>query len=135
MSSQPDDLLELARRALANAHAPYSGFRVGACVRASNGRSYAGCNVENASYGLTQCAETTAIGTMVADGGREIVEVVVVTAGAEPCPPCGRCLQQLSEFARPETRVHLCGPDGVRLSTTLGALLPQPFGRDFLRGV
>ena len=93
--SSIDEMLVLARRALQNAHAPYSGFRVGACVRAANGRLYAGCNVENASYGLTQCAETTAIGAMVADGGREIVEVVVVTEGAAPCPPCGRCLQQL----------------------------------------
>jgi len=130
-----NEMLELARRALANAHAPYSRFRVGACVRAANGRLYAGCNVENASYGLTQCAETTAIGAMVADGGREIAEVVVLTEGAEPCPPCGRCLQQLAEFARPEARIHLCGPDGIRLTTTLGALLPQPFGRDFRKGV
>ncbi|MGH7355703.1 MAG: cytidine deaminase [Candidatus Rokuibacteriota bacterium] len=135
MSGHVDAMLELARRALGNAHAPYSGFRVGACVRDANGRLYAGCNVENASYGLTQCAETTAVGAMVADGGRQIVEVAVVTEGAEPCPPCGRCLQQLSEFARPETRIHLCGPEGVRLSTTLGALLPQPFGRDVAKGV
>jgi len=103
-------------------------------VRAASGRLYAGCNVENASYGLTQCAETTAVGAMVADGGRDIAEVVVVTEGAAPCPPCGRCLQQLAEFARPEVPIHLCGPDGVRLTTTLGALLPQPFGRDFLKG-
>ena len=135
MSGSVDAMLELARHALGNAHAPYSGLRVGACVRDANGRLYAGCNVENASYGLTQCAETTAVGAMVADGGRQIVEVAVVTERTEPCPPCGRCLQQLSEFARPETRIHLCGPEGVRLSTTLGALLPQPFGRDFLKGV
>jgi cytidine deaminase len=121
-------LLEAACRALANAHAPYSRFRVGACVRAASGRLYAGCNVENASYGLTQCAESTAIGAMVAAGDREIVEVVLVTERAELCPPCGRCRQQLAEFARPQTRVHLCGPEGVRATTTLGELLPLAFG-------
>jgi cytidine deaminase len=123
-----EPLLEAARRALANAHAPYSRFRVGACVRAASGRLYAGCNVENASYGLTQCAESTAIGAMVAAGDREIVEVVLVTERAELCPPCGRCRQQLAEFARPQTRVHLCGPEGVRITTTLGELLPLAFG-------
>jgi cytidine deaminase len=126
MSVEP--LLAAARAALANAHAPYSRFRVGACVRAASGRLYAGCNVENASYGLTQCAESTAIGAMVAAGDREIVEVVLVTERAELCPPCGRCRQQLAEFARPQTRVHLCGPEGVRATTTLGELLPLAFG-------
>jgi cytidine deaminase len=126
MSVEP--LLAAARAALANAHAPYSRFRVGACVRAASGRLYAGCNVENVSYGLTQCAESTAIGAMVAAGDREIVEVVVITERAELCPPCGRCRQQLAEFARPQTRVHLCGPEGVRATTTLGELLPLAFG-------
>ena len=130
MSERRDAMLEAARRALANAHAPYSRFRVGACVRAAGGGLYAGCNVENASYGLTQCAEGTAIGAMVAAGERQIVEVVVVTERAEPCPPCGRCLQQLAEFARPHVPIHLCGPEGVRLTTTLGAVLPMAFGRD-----
>jgi cytidine deaminase len=79
---------------------------------------------------VTQCAESTAIGAMVAAGEREIVEVLVVTERAEPCPPCGRCLQQLAEFARPDVSIHLCGPEGVRLTTTLGELLPMAFGRD-----
>jgi cytidine deaminase len=129
MSATATGMLEAARRALANAHAPYSRFRVGACVRATSGRLHAGCNVENASYGLTQCAETTAIGSMVAAGDREIAEILVVTERAEPCPPCGRCLQQLAEFARPQVPIHLCGPEGVRLTTTLGELLPMAFGR------
>jgi cytidine deaminase len=74
MSQVLEPMLEAARRALVNAHAPYSRFRVGACVRASSGRLYAGCNVENASYPITQCAETTAIGAMVTAGDRTIVE-------------------------------------------------------------
>ena len=123
-----ETMLELARRALANAHAPYSRFKIGACVRAASGRLYAGCNVENASYPVTQCAEATAIGAMVAAGDRQIVEAVIVTEGAEPCPPCGRCRQQLAEFAPLDARIHLCGPEGVRVTATLGELLPMAFG-------
>src|ERR1700741_3923875 len=129
MSAEPlEPMLELARQALANAHAPYSRFRVGAGVRSASGRLYAGCHLQNASYPGTQRAEATAIGAMVPAGERQIVEVVIVTEGAEPTPPCGRCRQQLAEFASPPTRVHLCGPEGVRLSATLGELLPMAFG-------
>jgi cytidine deaminase len=127
-----DTMLDLAWRALANAHAPYSRFRVGACVRAESGRLYAGCNVENASYPVGQCAEATAIGAMVAAGDRRIVEAVIVTEGAEPCPPCGRCRQQLAEFAGRDARIHVAGPEGVRVTTTLGELLPMAFGPDTL---
>jgi len=133
MSLEPlEPMLDLARHALTNAHAPYSRFRIGACVRSGSGRLYAGCNVENVSYPVTQCAEATAIGAMVAAGERQIVEVVIVSEGAEPCPPCGRCRQQLAEFASPQTRVHLCGPEGLRLSATLGELLPMAFGPNTL---
>jgi cytidine deaminase len=127
-----DPMLEMARRALANAHAPYSGFRVGACLRAASGRLYAGCNVENAAYPVGQCAEAGAIGAMVAEGDHTIVEIVVLTERAELCAPCGRCRQQLVEFASADTRVHLCGPEGVRATTTMGALLPLAFGPDTL---
>ncbi len=127
MSEAFDRMLDLARAALANAHAPYSRFRVGACVRAASGRLYAGCNVENASYPVGQCAEASAIGAMVAGGDRAIAEVVLVTERAEPCTPCGRCRHQLSEFARTDTPIHLCGPEGLRQTITLGQLLPLAF--------
>jgi cytidine deaminase len=133
MNAGLEPMLDLARRALANAHAPYSRFRVGACLRAASGRLYAGCNVENAAYPVGQCAEATAIGAMVAAGDRQIVEAVVVTEGPELCSPCGRCRQQLAEFARPDTPVHLAGPEGVRVTATLGELLPLAFGRATLR--
>jgi cytidine deaminase len=126
------EMLDVARRALARAHAPYSRFRVGACLRTASGGLYGGCNVENAAYPVGQCAEATAIGAMVAAGDRQIVEALVVTEGAELCAPCGRCRQQLAEFARPETRIHLCGPEGVRLTVTLGELLPLAFGPETL---
>ena len=128
MTGLLEPMIELARRALTHAHAPYSRFRVGACLRAASGRLYAGANVENASYGLTLCAESSAIAAMVTAGDREIVEVVIVTEGAELCPPCGRCRQQLAEFAHPQVPIHLCGPEGLRLTTTLGELLPLAFG-------
>jgi cytidine deaminase len=127
-----DEMLALAWGALANAHAPYSRFRVGACLRAASGRLHAGCNVENSAYPVGQCAEATAIGTMVAAGDRKIVEVVVVTEGSELCSPCGRCRQQLAEFARPDVPIHLAGPEGVRRTVTLGELLPLAFSRGTL---
>jgi cytidine deaminase len=126
------EMLERARQALGHAYAPYSRFRVGACLRAASGRLHAGCNVENAASPVGQCAEATAVGAMVAAGDREIAEVVILSEGALPCPPCGRCRQQLAEFARPDVPVHLCGPEGVRLTTTLGALLPLAFGPETL---
>jgi cytidine deaminase len=132
MSAHLDRMLELARQALAHAHAPYSRFRVGACVRAASGRLYAGCNVENASYPVGQCAEATAIGAMVSAGDRTIVEVVLLTERDGPCAPCGRCRQQLAEFAVAETPVHLCGPEGLRLTATVGQLLPLAFSADSL---
>ena len=96
-------------------------------VRAASGRLYAGSNVENASYPVGQCAEASAIGAMVTGGNRAIVEVVLVTERAEPCSPCGRCRQQLAEFAGADTPIHLCGPEGLRQTVTLGQLLPLSF--------
>ena len=130
MSERFVEMLELAREALAQAHAPYSRFRVGACVRAASGRLYAGCNVENASYPVGQCAEASAIGAMVTGGDRRVVEVVLVTERAEPCSPCGRCRQQIAEFAGADTPIHLCGPEGLRLTATLGQLIPLAFDAD-----
>lgn len=135
MSRQPvefDRMLALARRALDNAHAPYSRFRVGACLLTDTGRLHAGCNVENSAYPVGQCAEATAIGAMIAAGDRRIVAAVIANETGELCPPCGRCRQQLAEFAGPEAPIYLCGPDGLRVATTLGELLPMAFGPDSL---
>jgi cytidine deaminase len=132
MNADVAAMLELARAALANAHAPYSRFRVGVCLRAGSGRLHAGCNVENVAYPVGQCAEATAIGALVAAGDRTIVEVVVLAESVGLCTPCGRCRQQLAEFAGADVPVHLCGPEGIRITTTLGALLPLAFGPDTL---
>ena len=98
------DLLEAALVAYGNAHAPYSGFRVGAAVRTEGGRIFAGANVENASYPEGNCAEASALAAMVAAGERRIVEVLVVAAGERLCTPCGGCRQRLCEFGSPDTR-------------------------------
>ncbi len=122
------DMLVVANAARVNAHAPYSNFAVGACLRGKSGRLYAGCNVENAAYPQGQCAEQTAIGVMVAAGEKSIAAVLVVADGPELISPCGGCRQRLREFAGADTPVYLCSPDGLRRTLTLGELLPLSFG-------
>src|SRR4030095_387701 len=107
-------MIALAREAMGRAYAPYSGFAVGAVMRASNGKLYAGCNVENAAYPLGVCAETAAIAAMVADGQRRIVEVLVIGTSGVLMTPCGGCRQRLREFATDTLPIHLCGPTGLR---------------------
>lgn len=124
-------LVAAARAARRRAYAPYSRFQVGAALRAG-GRVFPGCNVENASYGLTVCAERNAVGAMVAAGARRIEAVAVASATVPPTPPCGMCLQTLAEFAGPDLPVTLAGGRGARVETTLGALLPQAFTKRFL---
>jgi cytidine deaminase len=126
------DLLAAAIQARANAHAPYSGFKVGAALRCPDGSVFAGCNVENVAYPQGTCAEAGAIAAMVASGRREIAEVLVVADGPELIAPCGGCRQKLAEFALPTTPVVLAGPEGERARTTIGALLPGAFGRSHL---
>jgi len=123
-----DDLLRAALAARAHAHAPYSGFKVGAALRAADGGIHAGCNVENAAFPQGQCAEATAIGVMIAAGATRIAEILVVADGPETVSPCGGCRQRLVEFAGPSTPVHLAGPEGVRATVPLGELLPRGFG-------
>ena len=123
-----DDLLHLAQRMMLRAHAPYSKFHVGAALRADDGSIHGGCNVENAAYPQGTCAEAGAIAAMVAAGGKRILECVVVGPGPEVITPCGGCRQKLREFASDETPIHLCGPDGLHRTVTLGQLLPLSFG-------
>jgi cytidine deaminase len=124
------EMLRLALGVRERAHAPYSGFRVGACIKGASGGYHTGCNVENASYPEGTCAETGALSRMIADGETKIAALLVVAGGEALCTPCGGCRQRLAEFAGPETAVLICGPDGLRAAFTLGELLPLAFGQD-----
>lgn len=128
----PEELVSAAIAAMEKAHAPYSNFPVGAAVRAESGGIYAGCNVENAAYPEGWCAETSAIAAMVMAGEKRIREVAVAGQGAGLVTPCGGCRQRLREFADDSLVIHICGPEGLRQSVTLGDLLPLSFGPDHL---
>jgi cytidine deaminase len=124
-------MIRAAKQSAAGAYAPYSRFRVGACVRAGSGKLYGGCNVENASYGLCNCAERTAIFSAVAAGESAITAVVVYTPTPTPTMPCGACRQVINEFGPDALVISACGGKD-QIETTLSALLPGAFGPDSL---
>lgn len=135
MSDPQDSLIAAARAAMAQAYAPYSHFSVGAAILGESGRIHAGANVENAAYPQGQCAEASAIGAMILAGDRGIRAIAVM--GGQPgdgrlCTPCGGCRQRLREFAKADTPIHVCGPEGLRRTFTLEELLPHSFGPDNL---
>lgn len=125
----PDDLLALARAAAERAYVPYSQFPVGAALRTVSGETFTGANIENASYGLTICAERTAVFAAALAGHREIAAIAVVAPRAPRASPCGACRQVLNEFAPRlgNMSVVLESDDGA-VETTLAALLPMAFG-------
>ncbi len=127
-------LVDAARAARANAWAPFSSFAVGAALRHVDGRIFTGCNVENATYGLTICAERTAIVKAISEGARpgEFTAVVVVADTEEPTPPCGACRQFLWEFCGP-VPIVLATPSAVTAALPLADLLPRPFDARFFR--
>ncbi len=129
MSEPWDGLKEKARAVATNAYAPYSVYHVGAALLANDGQIYAGCNVENISYGLTICAERSALAAMVAGGGVSWSALVIATEDGGA--PCGMCLQSLQEFCEdPETCRILCVGSGVERSYTLAELLPHGFSSE-----
>ena len=125
-------LIDDARAVRENAHAPYSGFKVGAAIRSRGGSVHVGCNVENVAYPEGTCAEAGAIAAMIAAGETRIAEVVVIADSPKPVSPCGGCRQKLAEFADGSVRVTLATIDGVIAETTVGDLLPGAFDQDHM---
>jgi cytidine deaminase len=130
MTDNDSSLLAQAERIAGAAHAPYSGFRVGAVVLLPDGSVFEGCNVENAAYGASVCAEENAITTAVASGATEIDTVAVVCLDGAPCTPCGNCRQVMREFG--VRRVLFRDEHGSAVEFTLEALLPSSFGPEAL---
>lgn len=124
-----EDLVGLAREAMESAYAPYSKFMVGAAAAADTGRIFTGVNVENASYGLTVCAERVAVLKAVSEGERRIVKIAVVSSSGEITYPCGACRQTLREFSK-DAVIVLAGASGGMERHTLSKLLPHSFNRE-----
>jgi cytidine deaminase len=121
-----------ARRAAAHAYSPYSNFCVGAAVLTESGKIFSGCNVENASFGLCNCAERTAIFKAISAGEKKIKAVAIYTSTQTPTAPCGACRQVINEFGPDALVVSICD-SGERSETSLSALLPAAFGPESLR--
>lgn len=127
-----EELIEAALAAREKAYAPYSRYKVGAAVRGASGRIYTGCNIENASYGLTNCAERTAIFKAVSEGERELACLAVAADSPQPASPCGACRQVMAEFG--VGRIIMVNLKGERLEVSLAELLPFAFAKSDLPG-
>jgi cytidine deaminase len=128
------EMFDVAAEARRHAHAPYSGFAVGAAVYAEGGGIFFGCNVENSSYGLSVCAERNAIASAIANAGRrKLLGVAVVTSGPEPSPPCGACRQVMAEFGSADLPVRCRNLAGRERRFALGKLLPDAFSKRHLQ--
>lgn len=132
-NTSPNDrslLLDQAERIAASAHAPYSRFRVGAVVVLPDGSTFTGCNVENAAYGASVCAEVNAITTAVANGATEIDTIAVVCLDGAPCTPCGNCRQVMREFG--VKKILMRDDSGAAVEFSLDDVLPMSFGPEAL---
>jgi len=124
------ELVDLAREAARKAYAPYSNFHVGCAIESVDGEVVTGANMENACYRLGVCAEQSALTAAQHRFGLDKVARISVSGGEGDivCTPCGGCRQKLREFAADDLKIHLCGPDGVHRTVTLGSLFPMSFG-------
>ena len=127
-------LMDLAKEAREHAYVPYSQFKVGAAVLTKDGRTFTGCNIENSSYPLTNCAERTAIFKAVSEGATEIEAIAVIGNTTGPISPCGACRQVMIEFSDANTPVYLTNLQGEVEETTVSALLPGAFTKEDLHG-
>lgn len=120
-----------AHNALPHSYAPYSKFNVACCIRTDKNNLYTGVNVENSAYGLTLCAETSAMAAMVTAGEQQIKEMVVLAGNNSLCSPCGACRQRIYEFSTPDTMIHLCNGNSILRSMSINELLPLAFNFEF----
>lgn len=127
MKKAEQEWIDLAVSALDKAYVPYSHFPVGACLVTKSGKMYQGINIENASFGLTNCAERTAFFKAVSEGEKEFQHLVVAGHTPDPISPCGACRQVMIEFCTPDMSVTLVGDHGVTKETTVEELLPYYF--------
>lgn len=131
MNPKTKSLIEAARDGRENAFAPYSNFKVGAAVETASGKIFTGCNVENASYGLTVCAERVAIWKAISEGERDFISIAVVADTNELTSPCGACRQIIWEFCG-DIPITLANLHGKSKNLQTSELLPRAFGREFL---
>ena len=127
-----ENYIEATKEAMSKAYVPYSNYPVGALIVTDNGNTYSGCNVENASYPLGNCAEASAIASMVIGGDKKIKTIYVMTKNDEGGIPCGGCRQRIREFSDENTQIMMCSPDGVQQRINLSELLPNSFGPEHL---
>ncbi|RMX03394.1 cytidine deaminase [Legionella jordanis] len=120
-------MIQHANEALINAYAPYSNYKVASCLCTEDDHLFVGVNVENASYGLTVCAETAAICQMIAAGKKTIKSLVLLNDSNDFCSPCGACRQRIFEFSTPETVIYFCNSKEIIKSVHVGELLPYAF--------
>ena len=132
ISDNFEKLFEAAKLVRERAHVPYSNFKVGAAFLTDDASIITGCNVENAAYPQSQCAEASAIGNLVSQGYKKIIEIVVVGSGDKLCSPCGGCRQRLREFSSLDIKIHMCDANGLMKTSTLEQLLPDSFGPENL---
>ena len=124
--------IEATREAMSKAYVPYSNYPVGVLIVTDNGNTYTGCNVENASYPLGNCAEASAIASMIMGGEKKIKHIYVMTKNDEGGIPCGGCRQRIREFSDSNTEVFMCSKEGVQGRVNISELLPNSFGPEHL---
>lgn len=125
-------LIQKAKEMLTKAYVPYSNFPVGAALLTKSGKVYTGCNIENAAFPVSLCAERTAIFKAISEGETEFVSLAVIANTDRPVPPCGSCRQVMAEFFQPEMPVYICNKDEKVMETTVSNLLPFSFSPDDL---
>lgn len=127
MKNSVELMIKRASNSLEHAYAPYSKFQVAACIQSEDGQLFTGVNVENASYGLTTCAESSAICQMISAGQKTIKDIVILNGLSTLCSPCGACRQKIFEFSTTHTQIHLCSHEKILKTLSIDELLPLAF--------